>query len=633
MPAADHTTGALVAEVERADNLIDIGRYAEAEPLLRRVLAADPEHLEALRSLAHLLYCDDRMGEATEVAELLVARHPNAAAGHRRLAWLRLDADQHDAAERHARRAVELAPHTAESWVVLGHILSLLPQRDAEALAAADEAVRLDPQSSRGYEVRALAHRVRLRWSDAEDALTEALARAPHSADNQANLARVKLRLGHVDEAAELLRTCLRLDPSPKAIRKVIHALEVHGTFAQLPDVYALVCSAVGRPRLIEPGSAGTDSELLTEQALLAGRLWRNTGATGHTWREQARDRARALVSAILAADPEHLQGRAVAMVVADEDGDRGGARDLAIGLLEDRYVADPRVHYVAIATSLELGRLGEAREFAEAAVARHPDDIDLACWHWRMLLEPEEQAEARSAAARTVRLAADDQRRGLIELARTQTESGRTAEAMRSLERVLTLSSGGRAGRAYRVMVLKETGDFAAIEWEMISEDPPSADGTTHVMRGLARLMRGKWGQALADFDDALAAPVRVPKVPRAIRSALTPLGPPSAFRDVYFTALERLDVDKGAVPTPSARAQGLSGTAGLLILAAADGDEEAAGWARGVAAEIRDLDPEHKALALIDAVLDDPGSAVAAKFLALLRNRLGPVLAARPD
>ena len=154
----ERATDALGREVDRAGSLIDLRRYAEAEPVLRRLLAADPEHVDGLNQLARLLYCDDRLDEAAVVAGLLIARRPNAARGHRRLAWVRYAQNRTAEAESHARRAIALAPDAADSWVLLGNVLTLLPGRVDEALAAADEAIRLDAHSSHGYEVRGIAH-------------------------------------------------------------------------------------------------------------------------------------------------------------------------------------------------------------------------------------------------------------------------------------------------------------------------------------------------------------------------------------------------------------------------------------------------------------------------------------------
>ncbi|MFE5324896.1 tetratricopeptide repeat protein [Embleya sp. NPDC056575] len=611
-------------DVERARNLIDIHRYGDAEAVLRRVLAADPDHFGGLSQLAWLLDLDNRPNEAAEVAALLVARYPNHREGHRRFGWIRFHQRRRAEAESHARRAVELAPDAADMWTLLGRILALFPGRTDEALAAADEAIRLDPHGGAGYQVRARIYSANKRWSDAEAALAEALARAPHSTDNLADMALVKLRLGKIEEARGLLTSCLRLDPSPRAVRDVIRDIETNGFCEQLADVHALACFAVGRPRLNVPGAAGNDGELLTEQARLAQTLWREAKRWGHTWPRAAGEQARALVTAILAADPTHRVGREAAMAIADEDGDHVGADALATGLLADGYDDVPHTYLVAIDAAVKLARAADALDLAQTAAARHPDHLELSCWHWRMLLTAGHRTEAVAAAGHATGLAAASPRRPLIELARAATESGSSHDAVQLLDAVLTPTTGAHLGRLHRAALLVRAHNFVDAE-TLLASGPPSADGLTHVMLASARLTQGKWTRALADLERAFAAPARESTVPRLIRDQVRNWGVPYALREVYLEALTLLgEADSSDAMVPSDRANLWYGLVGLLMIAATEDNPEALRWARAVAADARALDPKHASGSVIEAILADPESADARTFVETVRTRL---------
>jgi len=74
----------------------------------------------------------------------------------------------------HYREDVRLAPEDAEAWFRLGSTLLFALNERAEALAALEEAARLDPGSGRGRSVLAIALHVLGRFEEATDAFDEA---------------------------------------------------------------------------------------------------------------------------------------------------------------------------------------------------------------------------------------------------------------------------------------------------------------------------------------------------------------------------------------------------------------------------------------------------------------------------
>lgn len=151
------------------------GRLAEAEAAYRAVLAARPEHTEAMGMLALIL--TDGPDEAE--AEAMVLRHlalrPDDATSLLGLGRLRARQGDNAAAAAVFRRAAQRAPGFAPVHNELGVSLLQLGRR-AEGLAALDEALRLDPAFPAARGNRGLARLDGARFSEAVDDLLAALA-------------------------------------------------------------------------------------------------------------------------------------------------------------------------------------------------------------------------------------------------------------------------------------------------------------------------------------------------------------------------------------------------------------------------------------------------------------------------
>jgi tetratricopeptide (TPR) repeat protein len=150
--------------------------------------------------------------DALQEWEEIAADQPDSPLAHEELAALNLLLGRADAAGRHRLRAQELDPTSATLPFKLGVALSEL-RRDAEAIAAFEEALRLNP----GFlEARVNLGSVFLRSGRREEGtrqLRAALKAAPDDATALFNLGIALVQDGNYSEAAGLFERLSRIEP------------------------------------------------------------------------------------------------------------------------------------------------------------------------------------------------------------------------------------------------------------------------------------------------------------------------------------------------------------------------------------------------------------------------------------
>ncbi|MEV7627526.1 tetratricopeptide repeat protein [Actinoplanes sp. NPDC089786] len=163
----------------RARNLAELGRYADAERLLRDGLAEAPGDADLLVLLGYVLRMRLDYPGAVAVCDAALAADPLLAGPH---------------AER------------AES------LLAML--RDDEAIVSASEAVRLDPHDPYCHRVLARALAGARRHDHARAAARRALTLGPDSVESLLTLAGVERDAGERKAATEMARRALAYDPA-----------------------------------------------------------------------------------------------------------------------------------------------------------------------------------------------------------------------------------------------------------------------------------------------------------------------------------------------------------------------------------------------------------------------------------
>lgn len=198
---------------DRANMLIEQGRFDLAEAELRQALGVDPDNGRSHALLALCLLERERYEEATREAEAAVRLEPDAGFSHYVHAVV-LDQRNHLRESRGAiMEAIRLEPWHAGFFSLLGS-LELQEKRWQQALDAANRGLQADPEHPGCNNVRARALVQLGRRGEAGATLEAALARNPEDAFSHANMGWTLLEKGERKKALEHFREALRLDPT-----------------------------------------------------------------------------------------------------------------------------------------------------------------------------------------------------------------------------------------------------------------------------------------------------------------------------------------------------------------------------------------------------------------------------------
>ncbi len=169
---------AFAEELRRAAHHQRDGEQDKAEAIYRKILKADPDHVEASRLLAGIATAHDRYREA----------------------------------EIFLKRAVELAPDYTRAWVDLSNVQRHLDRYD-DAIASAERVVELSPEQAESYMVLASAQGVGGRHDEAIGTFEYVLEKNPGKTAALCAMAHHLKTVGRSDEAVARYRDCIAIEP------------------------------------------------------------------------------------------------------------------------------------------------------------------------------------------------------------------------------------------------------------------------------------------------------------------------------------------------------------------------------------------------------------------------------------
>ncbi|AZO08782.1 MULTISPECIES: winged helix-turn-helix domain-containing protein [unclassified Mesorhizobium] len=214
---------------------------AEALKLLKAAVSRDPDYglAHAYMALVELAIADYGSAPAHVIAScvdraaLAVTLAPDEPRCHRILAQARLAARDHEAAEHHMRRALDINPNDADTMMQLGHVLCLRG-RPREGLELMDRAIAANPLHADWYHCdRGIALYAAHDYAGA----AATVQRLPYGPRRWSMLAAALARSGDRAGARECVMHIRRTDPGFSPIEHLQSGIE----FERAQDIEHLI--------------------------------------------------------------------------------------------------------------------------------------------------------------------------------------------------------------------------------------------------------------------------------------------------------------------------------------------------------------------------------------------------------
>lgn len=217
------TASAHAAELDRAQQLYDLGRAAEALDVVGQILAGRPDSPEGLRLAALCLSAVGRQEEAVRTARAAVAADPDSEHGRRVLSHMHYKRGEFRLAANIALEATRLAPNEWRGHMLLARcVCHFDPPR---AVAPAELSRELGPDSPDTHFACALAYQALGRKEDARAAYLKVLELNPQHAMALNNLAVLDRSAHRWTRALRGFRRALSSDPHQDLARRNIDSI------------------------------------------------------------------------------------------------------------------------------------------------------------------------------------------------------------------------------------------------------------------------------------------------------------------------------------------------------------------------------------------------------------------------
>ncbi len=204
-------------ELIQAETAIEKQDYATAEPLLKKVVASDPDNFAAWFDLGFLYNAQGKTEDSIAAYRKSVAAKPGVFESNLNLGLMLVKAGQPDA-QQFLRAATKLKPtsHVAEgqarAWLSLGHVIETTNPN--AAIEAYTQAAHLDPKDPEPHLSAGPLLEAQNRYADAEQEYKQAFALDPSSTDALTGMANIYMRGHRFTEAEDILRKLVALHPT-----------------------------------------------------------------------------------------------------------------------------------------------------------------------------------------------------------------------------------------------------------------------------------------------------------------------------------------------------------------------------------------------------------------------------------
>lgn len=246
-------------ELTQAESAIQKHDFAAAEPLLNKVVAADPNNFQAWFDLGFVYNGMGNTSESIAAYRKSVAAKPDVFESNLNLGLMLAKTGQPDAAQ-YLRAATTLKPTAnvdeghARAWLSLAHLLE--NTKPEEAIEAYKQAAALEPKDPEPHLSAGLLLEKENHFAEAEQEYKQTLAIDPKSSDALTGLANIDMRGQRFAEADPILRQIIAMHPeNVPAHMQLARILFVLG---KNDEAIAELLAAVK----LDPGNRGAQSDL-----------------------------------------------------------------------------------------------------------------------------------------------------------------------------------------------------------------------------------------------------------------------------------------------------------------------------------------------------------------------------------
>jgi tetratricopeptide (TPR) repeat protein len=203
-------------ELTQAESAIEKHDYASAEPLLKKVVASDPNNFQAWFDLGFVYNGLGNFQESIAAYRKSVAAKPDVFESNLNLGLMLAKTGQPDA-EQFLRAATTLTPTAnvdeghARAWLSLAHVLE--NSKPDEAIEAYKQTAALEPKDTEPYLSAGLLLEKENHFAEAEQEYKQALALDPNSSDALTGLANIYMRGQRFADADPILRKLIAMHP------------------------------------------------------------------------------------------------------------------------------------------------------------------------------------------------------------------------------------------------------------------------------------------------------------------------------------------------------------------------------------------------------------------------------------
>ena len=218
-------TTEIAPEVEQAEAAIQKADYPTAQALLEKYVATNPEDFLAWFDLGYVYKATNQLDKSMDAYRKSIAANPDVFESNLNLGILLARQDNNAEAAKYLRAATQLKPTAhvdeglARAWQSLGIVLSATADDPQQALAAFNEAEKLQPDN---FEVHFAAGQLLEKQNQLDGAAKEyetAAALDPKSIEPVAALSVVYTRQQKYAQAEAMLRKLLAADPQNQTVR------------------------------------------------------------------------------------------------------------------------------------------------------------------------------------------------------------------------------------------------------------------------------------------------------------------------------------------------------------------------------------------------------------------------------